>query len=69
MEKLKFDYEKEIKSITDFSKKYEVHLGEYASTKLEEFMAEGFAEYKLSSNPSKYALQIGKLIDESFKIK
>ncbi len=30
-------------------------------------MAEGFTEYKLNSNPSKYAIQIGKLIDQYFK--
>jgi hypothetical protein len=30
-------------------------------------MAEGFTEYKLSSKPSKYAIEIGKLIDKYFK--
>jgi hypothetical protein len=30
-------------------------------------MAEGFTEYKLSSNPTKYAKEIGKLIDKYFK--
>lgn len=45
----------------------ELHLGRYADTNLNEFMAEGFTEYKLSSNPSPYALKIGKLIDKYFK--
>ena len=30
-------------------------------------MAEAFTEYKLNSNPSKYALEVGKLIDKYFK--
>lgn len=46
---------------------YEMHLGRYAHTNLNEFMAEGFTEYKLSSNPSKYATEIGKLVDKYFK--
>lgn len=46
---------------------YEIHLGTYANTNLNEFMAEGFTEYKLSSNPSKYAIKIGNLIDKTFK--
>jgi hypothetical protein len=54
------DYDK----IDDFNKNY---LGKYASTNIDEFMAEGFTEYKLSSNPSKYAVEIGKLIDKYFK--
>jgi len=44
-----------------------IYLGDYASTNKNEFMAEGFTEYKLKSNPSKYALEIGKLIDKYFK--
>lgn len=46
---------------------YEIHLGDYASTNANEFMAEAWTEYKLSSNPSKYALLVGKLIDKYFK--
>jgi hypothetical protein len=46
---------------------YNIHLGNYANTNLNEFMAEGFTEYKLSSNPSKYAVKIGNLIDKTFK--
>jgi hypothetical protein len=50
-----------------FSAVNEISLGKYASTNLNEFMAEGFTEYKLSSNPSKYATKIGELIDKNFK--
>jgi hypothetical protein len=46
---------------------YDLHLGDYASTNLNEFMAESWTEYKLSSNPSKYAVLVGKLIDKYFK--
>ena len=46
---------------------YNISLGRYASTNLNEFHAEAFKEYKLSSNPSKYALKVGKLIDKYFK--
>ncbi len=53
----------------DNAKLNEFHLGDYANTNLDEFMAEGFTEYKLSSNPSKYAKEIGKLIDKTFKRK
>jgi SPP1 gp7 family putative phage head morphogenesis protein len=45
----------------------EISLGKYASTNTNEFMAEGFTEYKLSSQPSKYAVKIGELIDKTFK--
>lgn len=45
----------------------EIYLGKYSRTNLDEFGAEGFAEYKLNSNPSKYARLIGELIDEYFK--
>lgn len=44
-----------------------ISLGSYSHTNLNEFMAEGFTEYKLHSNPSKYAKQIGELIDKTFK--
>ena len=49
------------------AKIYKIHLGNYANTNLNEFMAEGFTEYKLHSNPSKYAEKIGKLIDKHYK--
>jgi len=47
----------------------DISLGNYASTNANEFMAEAFTEYKLHSKPSKYAMQVGKLIDKYFKKK
>lgn len=66
--KLRKEYHAEISSLEwneeDFSK---IFLGRYASTNANEFLAEGFTEYKLSSSPSKYAKKIGLLIDKYFK--
>jgi SPP1 gp7 family putative phage head morphogenesis protein len=45
----------------------QISLGRYCDKNLNEFMAEGFTEYKLNSNPNKYAQKIGKLIDKAFK--
>jgi hypothetical protein len=45
----------------------QISLGDYASTNIDEFMAESFTEYRLSSKPSKYAVLVGKLIDKYFK--
>ena len=45
----------------------EIFLGEYAGTNADEFLAEGFTEYKLRKNPSKYAKKVGKLFDKYFK--
>jgi hypothetical protein len=44
-----------------------IYLGQYANANIDEFMAEGFTEYKLNSNPSRYAVEIGQLIDKYFK--
>ena len=44
-----------------------IHLGKYANTNSNEFIAEAFTEYKLHSSPSKYAIEVGKLIDKHFK--
>jgi len=46
-----------------------LYLGKYAGTTIDEFMAESFTEYKLNSNPSKYAKLVGELIDKTFKRK
>jgi hypothetical protein len=51
----------------DYESLNKIYLGSYASTNDDEFMAEAFTEYKLSSNPSKYAIEVGKLIDKYFK--
>jgi len=45
----------------------EISLGGYARTNLNEFHAEAFSEYRLSSTPGKYAKLVGKLIDQHFK--
>jgi hypothetical protein len=68
LKKLRTSYRKELKqSSNDIDKLNEIFLGDYANSDLNEFMAEGFTEYKLSSKPTKYANEIGKLIDKYFK--
>jgi hypothetical protein len=44
-----------------------LHLGRYSETNIDEFLAEGFKEYKLSSNPTPYAQRIGELFDKTYK--
>ena len=56
-----------LKDIHDPNKIANVFLGKYASSNDNEFLAEAFTEYKLSSNPSQYALEVGRLIDRYFK--
>lgn len=56
-----------LSEINDPNKIANVFLGKYASANKNEFLAEAFTEYKLSSNPSKYALEVGRLIDRYFK--
>ena len=51
----------------NLKKMSEIHLGTYANTNINEFMAEAFSEYVLNSNPSKYAEKVGKLFDKYFK--
>jgi hypothetical protein len=51
----------------DKNKLNSIYLGRYAESNLNEFMAEAFTEYKLSSNASQYALEVGRLIDKYFK--
>lgn len=78
VDKLKRKYSREIKPLMrivpndpNFSKNTnllnEIYLGDYASTNANEFMAEAFTEYKLSSNPTKYAKLVGVLVDKYFK--
>jgi hypothetical protein len=70
MAKLKRKYRKDVKALVldkNYSELNNVYLGDYADVNINEFMAEGFAEYKLSSNPTKYAIEIGQLIDRYFK--
>ena len=44
-----------------------LQISQYATTNINEFIAEGFMEYKLNSNPSKYAKLIGETIDKYMK--
>lgn len=70
---IKNQYTREIRKLAKQSKEsvelQSLYLGDYASTNINEFMAEAFTEYKLSSNPSKYAKIVGELIDKTFKKK
>lgn len=67
---LRSEYDREMKnalSMNNYKQANELWLGEYAEHNIDEFLAEGFAEYNLSSNPSKYAKLIGELVDEYYK--
>ena len=70
LNKIRISYHKDVNvavNAKDVDGLSEIFLGNYASTNISEFLAEGFTEYKLHSNPSKYALKIGRLIDKHFK--
>lgn len=70
MQNVKNEYVNEMLSMNknqDFDGLDKIYLGQYASTNLDEFLAEGFTEYKLKTNPSKYAVKIGELVDKHFK--
>lgn len=43
------------------------YLGDYSQTNVDEFLAEGFTNYHLHSRPSKWASEIGKLVNKYFK--
>lgn len=44
----------------------EIFIGQYANTNVDEFMAESFTEYELSSSPSPYAVEVGNIILKYF---
>jgi hypothetical protein len=70
LSKIKSRYKKERNQLAikgDVNGLNEIYLGDYAETNKNEFMAEAFTEYKLNSKPSKYALEVGQLIDKYFK--
>ena len=50
----------------DTTKFNNIYLGEYASTNIDEFFAEAWTEFHLSSTPSPYALEIGKLVNKYY---
>lgn len=61
-------YYKEIRALEKGSKAYnDIYLGDYADTNIDEFLAEAFQEYKNLATPSKYAKQVGALVDQYFK--
>jgi hypothetical protein len=65
-------YTKEVNELVksgNADKLNEIYLGDYASTNINEFMAEAFTEYKLCKQPSRYAKEVGELIDKVFKRK
>ena len=64
------EYYKEINTLIrdrNLNELNKVSLGEYANKNIDEFHAEAWTEYRLNSNPSKYAKQVGELIDKYFK--
>ena len=69
MKILKTNYENEIKSLRNtgnYKAMNEIYIGKYGSSNIDEFFAEGFTEYELSSNPSKYARLIGELAKQYY---
>jgi hypothetical protein len=56
-----------LRSTQDVKELNKIYLGKYSETNIDEFHAEAFMEYKLSANPSKYAILVGNLIDKNFK--
>lgn len=51
----------------DFTAANKIYLGSYANLNIDEFLAEAFTEYELSSTPSKFALLVGELVEKYFK--
>jgi hypothetical protein len=62
--KLKREYQDEINSPDWFSR---IKISDYASTNVDEFMAEALAQAKLSRNPSPYSLRVLEVIEKYFK--
>lgn len=64
-------YMKEFYSLTRSgadNERAEMFIGVYGHTRgIDEFMAEAFQEYKNCRHPSKYAIEVGKIIDKWFK--
>lgn len=56
--------DKFLKIEKSFRKNY---LGDYSQTNVDEFFAEGFANFHLNSEPSKWASEIGKIVNKYFK--
>lgn len=72
LKQVRAEYNKDLTTLrqkNDIEELNKVYLGKYSATNIDEFLAEGFTEYKLNSNPSKYANKIGELVDTHFKKK
>jgi len=70
LKKIREDYYSELNrliKIRDVESLNKMYISQYAQTNINEFMAESFMQYKLNSNPSPYAVRVGKLIDKYFK--
>ena len=70
LEKIRTAYRAEIAALEKGSDAYNaIYLGRYANKSHDEFIAECFQEYKNRAKPSKYAKQVGELIDKYYKKK
>jgi len=57
-----------------FSKEFDIsmneyrqeYLGDYSTTNVDEFFAESFANFNLNSRPSKYAMEVKKIVNKYF---
>lgn len=72
--KVKNDYHEELvrlmkSGIKDSQEFKDIYLGKYASTNMDEFLAEAFQEYRNRKTPSKYAKLVGELVDKHYKKK
>lgn len=70
LRKIRKEYNEECSKLNKEGKTEEINkifIGRYGNTNADEFHAECFTEYKLSSKPTKYAIKTGKLIDKYFK--
>lgn len=67
-DKIYAQYDKELERVANDKDKFDaLVVSEYADRNINEFVAECFTNYKLSSHPKKYAQKIGNLVDKYFK--
>ena len=51
----------------DYENACEIFIGRYGHSSMDEFFAESFAQYELSSKPTKYSKKVGELVEKHFK--
>ena len=51
----------------DYENASEIFIGRYGHSSMDEFFAESFAQYELSSKPTKYSKKVGELVEKHFK--